>query len=369
MGRGHGVRAERCSHRLTGELAMGWKQWAAAAECFERAASVANGPSVTRAGTAGMGHFAGGQAAHRQFPVAAVHAHCSRSPAPAANPSLAHATELPELPGPAAALLHLLVTIMPPSALVEIAAGGHASGASMTPSSSTDGSQAAALHRPKSAKRRASEAALERRFSSSDLVAAAAASGDHAAKRLRHERPPVRVAACSDCCSGRAESDAGEGEQAAAWCAQDVALPPMDWAAVLQSVQHEGDMAYDRAAGCYLLPGACWLEGGIRTVPMWWLLLALPSEQGGSGCMLPTSPRGCRRCLQPPPHHESAPATAAPSAGGISVYLVTCASQLAGALGALRASMQVGDCCDGSASGGRSRCCDTCMHACMHASC
>lgn len=283
-----------------------------------------------------------------------------------ANPSLAHATELPELPGPAAALLHLLGSIMPPSALVEIAAAGHASGASMTPSSSTDGSQAAALHRPKSAKRRASEAALERRFSSSDLVAAAAAAGgDHAAKRLRQERPPVRVAACSDCCSGRAESDAGEGEQPATWCAQDVALPPMDWAAVLQSVQHEGDMAYDRTAGCYLLPGACWLEGGIRTVPMWWLLLALPSEQGGSGCMLPTSPRGCRRCLQPPPHHESAPATAAPSAGGISVYLVTCASQLAGALGALRASMQVGDCCDGSASGGRSCCCDTCMHACI----
>ncbi|PRW20999.1 subtilisin-like serine protease [Chlorella sorokiniana] len=195
-------------------------------------------------------------------------------------------SELPELPGPAAALLlHLLEAVMPPSMLTEAAAAAHAPSVhAQTPAGSTDGSsgsQAATLQRPKSAKRRASEAALERRFSSSDLVAAAAAAGgDPSAKRLREERPAVRVAACSDCCSGRAETDSEEADNAAAWCAQDVALPPMDWAAALQSVQHDGDMAYDRVAGCYQLPG------------------------------------------------------------GISVYVVTCASQLVGALGALRASMQ-----------------------------
>ena len=175
---------------------------------------------------------------------------------------LAPTRDLPELSGPAAALmLRLLEATMPPSVLAE-AAAVHASMTSSTDGSS--GSQAAALQRPKSAKRRASEAALERRFSSSDLVAAAAAGGDHAAKRLREERPAVRVAACSDC-SGRAEADVDEAEQAAAWCAQDVALPPMDWAAALQSVQSDADMAYDRVAGCYTLPGAffwktAWLE-------------------------------------------------------------------------------------------------------------
>lgn len=174
---------------------------------------------------------------------------------------------------------------MPPSVLAEAAAPAHATSAhatSMTSTEGSSGSQAAAVQRPKSAKRRASEAALERRFSSSDLVAAAAAAAgsDPAAKRLREERPAVRVAACSDCCSGRAEVDAEGAEGAAAWCAQDVALPPMDWSAALQAVQHDADMAYDRAAGCYLLPG------------------------------------------------------------GISVHVVTCTSQLAGALGALRASMQ-----------------------------
>ena len=177
---------------------------------------------------------------------------------------LAPARDVPELPGPAAALLlHLLEAVMPPSVLAEAAAPAHAT--SMTCTEGSSGSQAAAVQRPKSAKRRASEAALERRFSSSDLVAAAAAAAgsDPAAKRLREERPAVRVAACSDCCSGRAEVDAEGAEGAAAWCAQDVALPPMDWAAALQAVQHDADMAYDRAADCYLLPGEAW-QGSAR---------------------------------------------------------------------------------------------------------
>ena len=175
---------------------------------------------------------------------------------------------------------HLVELLMPLSWLAEPAAAMqvHApqppasqpraaqAAASSTPSASTDGSsgcQAAPLQRPKSAKRRAAESLLERRFSSNDLVGAAAAAaaaaglvGDAAtpAKRPRvQERPPVRVAACSDCAAAAACD--GCAQAAADWCAQDVALPPMDWAAVLQSVRHESDVAWDRAEGCYRLPG------------------------------------------------------------------------------------------------------------------
>ena len=144
--------------------------------------------------------------------------------------------------------------------------------------SDSSGQPSVSEQRQKSAKRRATEALLQRRFSSPALAvaadaAAAAASAPGAtptggaiseSKRQRsteQQRLPVRVAACSDCSCNSSGSSFGSGPAAAAatpaWCSQDVALPPMDWAAVLQSVTQEGDvLLLDGAANCYQLPGA-----------------------------------------------------------------------------------------------------------------
>ena len=159
-----------------------------------------------------------------------------------------------------------------------VAAAPHACGAPSTAAgspSSSGGTPSASLpagapRPPKSAKRRAAEALLHRRFSSSPSVAAlAAADATEAAKRRRgddqqtaqppaeqqqqQQRPPVRVAACSDCSAAEP-----------AWCTHDVALPPLDWAAVLQSVQHEHDVPICPSTQAHCLPGArggaglCW---------------------------------------------------------------------------------------------------------------
>lgn len=124
-----------------------------------------------------------------------------------------------------------------------------------TPSnSSLDSRQPASeLRPPKSAKRRAAEALLHRRYSSSTL---APDGGGGGAKRQRtdQQRPPVRVAACSDCAACSADC-VGGSSTAAAWCSQDVALPPMDWPAALQSVSLERDVVVDQRTQCYHLPG------------------------------------------------------------------------------------------------------------------
>ncbi|PSC71691.1 Werner Syndrome-like exonuclease [Micractinium conductrix] len=151
-----------------------------------------------------------------------------------------------------------------------VAAAPHACGAPSTAAgspSSSGGTPSASLpagapRPPKSAKRRAAEALLHRRFSSSPSVAAlAAADATEAAKRRRgddqqtaqppaeqqqqQQRPPVRVAACSDCSAAEP-----------AWCTHDVALPPLDWAAVLQSVQHEHDVPICPSTQAHCLPGS-----------------------------------------------------------------------------------------------------------------
>lgn len=136
-----------------------------------------------------------------------------------------------------------------------------------TPSASdVDGSLPSEL-RAKSAKRRAAEAMLARRFSSPALAApeTSGISGSQP-KRQRTEqqqlhRPPVRVAACSDCCSHSSRASLPEAAVSAAagaaeaWCSQDVALPPMDWPSVLQAVSDETDIVLDAKAHCYHLPG------------------------------------------------------------------------------------------------------------------
>jgi hypothetical protein len=128
--------------------------------------------------------------------------------------------------------------------------------------------------RQKSAKRRATEALLQRRFSSPALAVAAdgaaaaaptpgatptggASSESKRQRSTEQQRPPVRVAACSDCSCNSSGSGHAAAAATPAWCSQDVALPPMDWAAVLQSVTQEGDvLLVEGAANCYQLPGA-----------------------------------------------------------------------------------------------------------------
>lgn len=180
------------------------------------------------------------------------------------NPSAAAATHIsPGRWGPSALVSEFpgiwitIVGIMP-NHLLSVASPCvppmHAS--SCTPATSNDDSssgQSASELRQKSAKRRAAEALLQRKFSSTALDKSAE-HGSSAAKRQRNEqqqRPPVRVAACSDCSGGT-----GHAHATPSWCANDVALPPMDWPAVLQAVTQERDMLVDMQARCYHLPGA-----------------------------------------------------------------------------------------------------------------
>ncbi|KAI3430822.1 hypothetical protein D9Q98_009233 [Chlorella vulgaris] len=101
--------------------------------------------------------------------------------------------------------------------------------------------------RIKSAKRQAAEALLQRRYSGSELTSTSSGTGT-AAKRQRtqKQRPAVRVPACSDCsCEGRSRVEES-------WCSQDVALPPMDWPAVMQSAIED---QVDHRSHCHNLPG------------------------------------------------------------------------------------------------------------------